>query len=77
MLLIEEQLYGLFKQGTQDPKFEDSDKPGMFDLKVFAALTYMHITQTRLCYTQRFFPSFSLSLSTVRKDEIADECGKS
>ncbi|KAI4842131.1 hypothetical protein E4T44_07492 [Aureobasidium sp. EXF-8845] len=28
------QLYGLFKQGTQDPPIESSDKPGMFDLKV-------------------------------------------
>ncbi|KAH0148646.1 hypothetical protein KCU82_g13431, partial [Aureobasidium melanogenum] len=27
------QLYGLFKQGTQDPPIESSDKPGMFDLK--------------------------------------------
>ncbi|KAG9995279.1 hypothetical protein KCU78_g18019, partial [Aureobasidium melanogenum] len=26
-------LYGLFKQGTQDPPIESSDKPGMFDLK--------------------------------------------
>ncbi|KAF4555522.1 putative acyl-CoA-binding protein [Elsinoe fawcettii] len=27
------ELYGLFKQGTQDPPFEQSTKPGMFDLK--------------------------------------------
>ncbi|KAL1305624.1 hypothetical protein AAFC00_007224 [Neodothiora populina] len=27
------QLYGLFKQGTQDPPFEQSEAPGMFDLK--------------------------------------------
>ncbi|KAF2484896.1 acyl-CoA-binding protein [Neohortaea acidophila] len=27
------QLYGLFKQGSQDPPFEDSPNPGMFDLK--------------------------------------------
>ncbi|KAF1344036.1 acyl-CoA-binding protein [Delphinella strobiligena] len=27
------ELYGLFKQGTQDPTFEKSEAPGMFDLK--------------------------------------------
>ncbi|KAI9848867.1 MAG: hypothetical protein M1837_006383 [Sclerophora amabilis] len=26
-------LYGLFKQGTQDPPIEKSETPGMFDLK--------------------------------------------
>ncbi|KAL9613811.1 MAG: hypothetical protein Q9167_001658 [Letrouitia subvulpina] len=26
-------LYALFKQGTQDPPFEQAEKPGMFDLK--------------------------------------------
>ncbi|GAB7351170.1 hypothetical protein MBLNU459_g1620t1 [Dothideomycetes sp. NU459] len=26
------QLYGLFKQGTQDPPIESSPSPGMFDL---------------------------------------------
>ncbi|KAI4157608.1 MAG: hypothetical protein LQ342_008158 [Letrouitia transgressa] len=29
----EKQLYALFKQGTQDPPFEQAEKPGMFDLK--------------------------------------------
>jgi acyl-CoA-binding protein len=33
------QLYGLFKQGTQDPPIESSDKPGMFDLKVTPTLS--------------------------------------
>lgn len=28
------QLYGLFKQGTQDPPFEETKAPGMFELKV-------------------------------------------
>ena len=28
------QLYGLFKQGTQDPPFADTKAPGMFELKV-------------------------------------------
>jgi len=28
------QLYGLFKQGTQDPPFEQTKAPGMFELKV-------------------------------------------
>lgn len=28
------QIYGLFKQGTQEQKFEDATAPGMFDLKV-------------------------------------------
>jgi diazepam-binding inhibitor (GABA receptor modulator, acyl-CoA-binding protein) len=28
------QLYALFKQGTQDPPFEETDKPGVFDFKV-------------------------------------------
>ena len=28
------QLYALYKQGTQDPTFEEGEKPGMFDLKV-------------------------------------------
>jgi len=28
------QLYALFKQGTQDPKFEDAPKAGAFDFKV-------------------------------------------
>ncbi|KAF2774477.1 acyl-CoA-binding protein [Teratosphaeria nubilosa] len=27
------ELYGLFKQGTQDPPFEDTKAPGMFELK--------------------------------------------
>ncbi|KAI9795144.1 MAG: hypothetical protein M1816_000166 [Peltula sp. TS41687] len=27
------QLYGLFKQATQDPPIEKADKPGAFDLK--------------------------------------------
>ncbi|EMC93353.1 hypothetical protein BAUCODRAFT_94976 [Baudoinia panamericana UAMH 10762] len=27
------ELYGLFKQGTQDPPFEQSKAPGMFELK--------------------------------------------
>ncbi|KXL49378.1 hypothetical protein M433DRAFT_5591 [Acidomyces richmondensis BFW] len=27
------ELYGLFKQGTQDPPFEESKVPGMFELK--------------------------------------------
>lgn len=27
------ELYGLFKQGTQDPPFEESKAPGMFELK--------------------------------------------
>ncbi|KAK5737244.1 Enoyl-CoA delta isomerase 2, mitochondrial [Elasticomyces elasticus] len=27
------ELYGLFKQGTQDPPFEQSKVPGMFELK--------------------------------------------
>ena len=34
------QLYGLFKQGTQDPKFEDTKAPGMFELKVSASPCY-------------------------------------
>jgi len=28
------QLYGLFKQGTQDPPFEKTTAPGMFEMKV-------------------------------------------
>jgi diazepam-binding inhibitor (GABA receptor modulating acyl-CoA-binding protein) len=28
------QLYALFKQGNQDPKFEDAPKAGAFDFKV-------------------------------------------
>ena len=28
------QMYGLYKQGTQDPPFEKAENPGMFDLKV-------------------------------------------
>lgn len=28
------QLYGLFKQGTQDPPIEQTTAPGMFELKV-------------------------------------------
>ncbi|ODH51312.1 hypothetical protein GX48_02552 [Paracoccidioides brasiliensis] len=27
------ELYALFKQGTQDPPFEDAPKPGTFDFK--------------------------------------------
>lgn len=27
------ELYGLFKQGTQDPPFEQTKAPGMFELK--------------------------------------------
>ncbi|RMY64579.1 hypothetical protein D0863_09708 [Hortaea werneckii] len=27
------ELYGLFKQGTQDPPFEETKAPGMFELK--------------------------------------------
>ncbi|OCK74978.1 acyl-CoA-binding protein [Lepidopterella palustris CBS 459.81] len=27
------ELYGLFKQGTQDPPFDESKTPSMFDLK--------------------------------------------
>ena len=32
--LILLQLYSLFKQGTQDPTFENATKPGMFDMVV-------------------------------------------
>ena len=28
------QLYALFKQGTQDPPFEEAKKPGMMDIQV-------------------------------------------
>ncbi len=28
------QLYGLFKQGTQDPPFDQTKAPGMFEIKV-------------------------------------------
>ncbi len=34
------QLYGLFKQGTQDPPIDQSEKPGMFDLKVSSNTAY-------------------------------------
>ncbi|KKZ66648.1 diazepam-binding inhibitor (GABA receptor modulator, acyl-CoA-binding protein) [[Emmonsia] crescens] len=27
------EMYALFKQGTQDPSFEDASKPGTFDFK--------------------------------------------
>ena len=30
----ESQLYALFKQGSQDPPFEEAPKPGMMDLQV-------------------------------------------
>ncbi|KAI9860273.1 MAG: hypothetical protein M1824_003275 [Vezdaea acicularis] len=33
------QLYGLYKQGTQDPPFDQTEKPGMFDLKGKAKYT--------------------------------------
>ena len=42
-LTVTVQLYGLFKQGTQDPPIESSDKPGMFDLKV----THLHSLHSR------------------------------
>ncbi|KAK0262082.1 acyl-CoA-binding protein (ACBP)/diazepam binding inhibitor (DBI)/endozepine (EP) [Friedmanniomyces endolithicus] len=32
-LTIDLQLYGLFKQGTQDPPFEQTKAPGMFEIK--------------------------------------------
>jgi hypothetical protein len=53
------QLYGLFKQASQDPPIESSDKPGMFDLKVKSDTLYSralcfkgeHITNTYLPQT--------------------------
>lgn len=42
-------MYALFKQGTQDPPFEEAPKPGTFDFKVWKSMaleyltTYIHI----------------------------------
>jgi len=33
-LTTSSQLYGLFKQGSQDPPFEKTTAPGMFEMKV-------------------------------------------
>ena len=34
LICVPSQLYGLFKEGSQDPPIADSTAPGMFELKV-------------------------------------------
>ena len=36
-----EQLYSLFKQGTQDPPIDESPQPGMFDMAVRPLLSHL------------------------------------
>ena len=52
------QLYGLFKQGTQDPPFDKTTAPGMFEIKVRlqrcdTTIKALSAAKMRARYTQR------------------------
>ncbi|KAI4728372.1 hypothetical protein E4T49_03709 [Aureobasidium sp. EXF-10728] len=69
------QLYGLFKQGTQDPPIESSDKPGMFDLKVNTP-TFVYTRQSSAFQAELIADMFLLQQGKAKRNawqKLVDE----